>query len=315
MSKDSPDILQCPCQEIHKVEHDDILLKLEKIRETCPALKSILIPDRGWHEYKNWHKKDDTVAFHRSILLMGLKDGFLGNITILIHKYCLDKHDINPNVKKQYIKDLEEKWFSKTDYKERHKKYRIFMGKIVELAFSNWLESKEYTISNLEAWSGQYDITAYKEKLTYNFEIKFIGQEDEDFKHIVNNLRGGTSVGGVSPYIAANFLLFRVYEAAKQLENAKGPEHRVATIIIDGMAFPYFKILILDHWIDWFEHPTFNETSDPTWEEFIASQRSKKYPDIDHELPELLKKLSAIKIMKINGFQLEEVIKYKNPNI
>jgi hypothetical protein len=51
---------------------------LEAIREDCPALQHIYLPDDTWPDFKAWHATRDIVAEHRSTLLLALERGHLG---------------------------------------------------------------------------------------------------------------------------------------------------------------------------------------------------------------------------------------------
>lgn len=96
-------------------------------------------------------------------------------------------------------------------------------------------------------------------------------------------MAGKPSVGVVSPYAAINYLLFRVYEASKQLVGFNG--HRIAVLIIDDLTWSRFDIQLENGWIDW-TNPVFFE-KDSEWDSFIKTQRSR-YPNLCSELPSVV---------------------------
>lgn len=101
---------------------------------------------------------------------------------------------------------------------ERHRRGRTFEGRVAELQCADWLETQSYQIVNLEALGGAVDIEAVSpDGSPTAFEVKFIGIQDADFSMIQRSLEGDAEPYTVSPYTAINYLLFRAYEAAKQL--------------------------------------------------------------------------------------------------
>jgi hypothetical protein len=104
----------------------------------------------------------------------------------------------------------------------------MFLGRLAELQFAEWLEELGWKIVGLEALRTGSDIEAEThDAVRGGFEVKLIGTEDTDFKLILQSLAGKIVADSVSPYAAVNYLLFRVYEAAKQLAGMKKwPSHR-----------------------------------------------------------------------------------------
>ena len=103
--------------------------------------------------------------------------------------------------------------------------------------------------------------------------MKFIGTEDDDFCMILRSLAGLPAVGSVSPQSAANYLLFRVYEAAKQLQRATPPG--IAVAIIEDLTWWRFDFPLKNNYIDW-RRPGFLP-ADSVWELFVDKQR-RRYP-------------------------------------
>lgn len=102
----------------------------------------------------------------------------------------------------------------------------------------------------------------------------------------------------VSPYDAADYILFRVYEAAKQLQGI-GCD-RTAVVVVEGQTWFRFQLQLSDGWIDW-ANPRF--FSADVGEGFLAKQR-KRYPNLLDDLTPALRSLNAIWIFrKSEGFQ------------
>lgn len=238
------------------------------VRERCPAINQLLVPDEIWPKYRNWHLWSDGEAHHESTLFLALDRGYLSSITSPMHRFLLESGRINSRVTKQYINDLQEDWIDDSDSLKRHKRFRIFQGRVVELQCAEWLERHGWEISDLEAFgeespdieakSANGDLTA--------FEVKFIGQDDDGFGTVLKGFSGENAYERRSPYCAANYLLYQVYQSAKQLQGAHATT-RIALIVIDGPTWHTFKIQLKDGWIDW-KNPTFIEGYDP----FIEAQ-------------------------------------------
>jgi hypothetical protein len=97
----------------------------------------------------------------------------------------------------------------------------------------------------------------------------------------------------VSPYAAINYLLFRAYEAAKQLVHVDG--ERIAVVIVDEIAWSRFALPWKQQWIDW-GHPHF-VGDDRGWREFIETQR-KNYPDLPGDVPSTMHEVAGVWILK-----------------
>jgi hypothetical protein len=259
------------------------------------------VPEEIWPKFRNWHLLD-TEAYHGSALLLALDHGYLNSITSPVHRHLFESGRINSRIRKQYINDLREKWMDYSDPLERHRKFRMFCGRIVELQCTEWLERQGWKISALEAFREGPDIEATDESSVLTaFEIKFIGQSDAAFSNVLKSFRGEPDYGGGSPYCAMNYLLYRVYESAKQLKRSNATA-RIALIVIDGLTEHTFKIQLKDGWIDW-KNPAFMDVYDP----FIEDQR-KKTPNLDAELKSALECLHDVWILeRSNGNQVVRV--------
>lgn len=265
------------------------LAALDAIRSACTALRSVFLPDEMWPKFKAWHGKPDAAAFHCSMLLLALKRGHLKQLTHPIHRYLIKDGEVRADLRLQYVKDLPERWMYYDDALERHQKSRSFTGRIVELQCAEWLEAHEWTITALEALQEGPDIEAREPSgCVTAFEVKSIGTEDRDFEMILRSIKGEPSWGWSSPYSGSNYLLFRLYEAAKQFGRFEGP--RIAVAVIDDSTWPRFEVQVKNGSID-LRNPRFLG-SDPGWEEFIAKQE-RRYPELRVDLAHTLGALDS----------------------
>src|SRR5919108_2040634 len=145
----------------------------------------------------------------------------------------------------------------------------MFMGRIVELQITEWLQHQGWTIDGLEAFGEGSDIEAHVDSVNpVALEVKFIGAEDIDFGHIVESIATGPTVHTVSPQSAANFLVLKAFEAATQLQRTAA--HRIALIVIDDLAWWRFDSILetggLTGVLRFFD-------ADEAWKRFFESQR------------------------------------------
>ncbi|MDH4086574.1 MAG: hypothetical protein OEV27_01995 [Nitrospira sp.] len=225
----------------------------------------------------------------------------MSSITSPVHRYLLESGRINPRVRKQYINDLQEKWMDYSAPLERHEKFKMFYGRVVELQCAEWLEGQDWEIVDLEAFgeggpdiearSGSGDLTA--------FEVKFIGQDEDGFNTVLKGFSREEAYSRPSLDLAANYLLYRVYQSAKQLQRSAASA-RIALVVIDDTDGT-FERLLKGGWIDW-ANPTFMDVYDP----FIEGEREKN-PNLDTELKVILGSINDVWILKRssgNQFQL-----------
>lgn len=274
--------------------------ELAAVRSKCPALSKILLPDQDWSRFRQWHETSDTVGHHRSMVLLALGRRCLSRLTSPIHRYLLDGEHVRPEATQQYLQDLRERWMFASSPLERHKRSRTFRGRIVELQFAEWLHEAQWAITGLEALGHAIDVEAEKpNRGRFSFEVKFIGTEDDDFCMIVRSLAGRSGGGSVSMYSAANYLLFRIYEAAKQLSRARCVG--VAAVVIENLTWWRFDFPLENNYIDW-RSPRFLH-ADHVWDQFVEEQLSQ-YPDLHSDLAPTIRGLDAVWIVRQSkGFQ------------
>ncbi len=279
----------CECTKSYNGNKNEIVEHFTKLRGKCPAINEILIPDCIFDQYINFVSKPLDQANHQSILLLAFQRNYLHKITIPIHKYL-----INKNINENYKKDLQEFWLKKGDILDRHKTARIYMGKLYEILIADWLDYNNWEIIELEATGGIADIVAISQnKVKHFFELKFIGVEDEVFWSIVNSMQDHSSCSNFSSYSACDFLLYKAFTAAKQLENFY--QNTIVIITISNISWDFFDIQLKEDWINW-TNPTFFN-NDSKWITFFAEQK-KKYPNIENEIGSTINKLSELWIVE-----------------
>lgn len=321
------EISDCPCQQDTPVEWAQLNDKLEKIRNNCDALRKVLIPESLWEDYKRWCQEDNN-AHHYPIFYLALMSGYLGKLTSPIHRFLLGNGEILPTVKKDYLKRFCENWLKPDESLKRHGKARGYLGTLIELLYAEWLQNNDYEILGLEAWGADTDVIASKSNIKYAFEIKFIGQEDEDFVFMLGALQGNNSVHLSDPCVARNYLLFRVYEAAKQLQKHRGKK-LIAVIVIDSTTFEErFKIPLNDElnndipdenkWFRWWGKPQLRTVVDGKWNIFLKNKQcefGRKYDvsDINSDIEPTIKGLSSIIVMEFSQGELHKFNEFINP--
>lgn len=265
----------CPCQTVQRVSENHVLQELKSLRDLCPALKEIFLPEGIWEDFGKWDKERGIVN-HRSILLLAFKNGGLKIITSPIHRFLFEKGTVSSKVEMDYLKSLQENWFKNTNPLRRHQKARIFMGKLIELIYAHWLENNGFKIINMEAWNqGMPDIISTKGNAKHVFEVKYIGLEDDDFLNLVKSINGQTTAHSISPYTPANFLLLRVYEAAKQLEKYQQSGNKNVVVVFDEIAWQRFQIPLNDNYVDFWKEPNFLPAGDSKWDDFYSREKEK----------------------------------------
>jgi hypothetical protein len=264
------------------------------LRNNCSALRDLLLPEPIWAQFLDWHSLPDDVANHASVALLAFRRGQLSRITGPIHRFLVSSGGIRPDVRAQYVQDLKEKWMFQNEPHERNRLYRTFRGRLVELQFASFLESESHTIARLEATGKGPDIESISANGESNaIEVKFIGIEDPDFMSLVKSISGQPEAYSVSPYQAINYLLFRVFEAARQLDSATG--RKTAVIVIDGMSWWRFDLQVKENWIDW-KRPKFIRPDDAL-NNLLSHQ--KRYGG-ESDLIEHICRLDSIQIFRQN---------------
>lgn len=294
----------CPCQTMSFANEDTLLQEFAALRELCPALKEILIPKKFWFSFRDEALKSIDSAMHYFILLGAFKNGFLERITLPIHRYLLDQKRPKSTLTTQYRKDLIESWMLEKSPIERHRKGRLFEGKLAELRCAAWLEDKNWKINDLEAIGGMFDIEATSPKgIEWAIEVKFIGQEDDKFEETQKSISSGEGVfgGSFNPYVGYNFLLFKVFEAAYQL--SESTKRRLAIIVISNMAWSFLEMPIEDAWMGNRPLSFFEVEASLKWKKFLSCKKNEmRFSNIENELDSKVASLQEIWFVNEGNF-------------
>lgn len=295
---------KCNCQTIKcqlvngiKTNWSDVLNQFESVRKNCPALREIFVPEDYWPQFREKTLETLNEAGQQYILLSAFKGGNLGKITLPVHSYLL--HGEEPKVlTNNYKKDLIDKWKSETTPLKRHKEARGFNGKLAELIAASWIDSGGWKIKNLAALGGAYDIEAISPGEKYSaIEVKYIGEEDWKFEEDLECLKSGEAISGSLPhYDGYNYILFKAYEATKQLYKFEFEGDRYIFIVISDLAWNCLDIAVNDNW---FQHPLkFTNLASSKWKYFLSKQKGGKYPNIEKEIKEVLNQIKEMWIIK-----------------
>ena len=270
---------------------------IRDIRRSCAALREVFLPEEIWEEFQARHQKIDESSPCCSMILLALERGCLCRLTSPVHRFLLNDRS-EPAASKQYLQDLREKWMFDECPLNRHRRARIFEGKLAELQFAEWLFQKGHKIEKLEARGGKHDVETTFESRYNSFEVKYLGQQDWMFEMNLRALSGYSEGDTYSLHDAANYLLFRAYEAARQLKEAEG--RKVAAIIIEELTWPIVGQPIREGWIQW-QRPEFVEGGTQVWEKFIHAKSEKYKTDVRRDLKRRLGAIDSVCLFRKLG--------------
>ena len=290
--------MDCACFTAKYDDSIPLVQAFGDVRENCLALSDLLAPDDAWPLIAADASGPPNRALHRSFLLLAFQRGCLAKITGPVHRFLFEGRSLRAELTDQYRRDLPETWLSETEEVERHERFRRFLGKIVELQVAEWLTLNDWVVSGLAALGAESDIEGSSPgQRPYSVEVKYIGQQTADFQQVVNAIAGQTAVGSMSLYGAINYLLFRVYEAARGLR--RQTRSKLVVIVVDAQAWHVFNLPLQHNWLDW-KNPAFLPTTEGDWNQFIQEKR-RRYPNIDTEIPELVQQLEGVWIVLLKG--------------
>jgi len=290
-------MITCECQLVDSDQAPPQADAFDDVRRGCIALRHLLAPDDVWPSIAA-DAKSPNAALHRSCLLLAFERGHLAKLTWPVHKFLCDDSGVRPAVVGQYRSDLREHWLLEPDPVRRHERFRRFFGKVVELQVAAWLAEMGWHVSGLEALGARSDIEARSpDGTSYVIEVKYIGQTTEDFTDVVEALSGGTVAGSKPLYGAINYLLYRVYEAARSLRRQSGA--RLAIIVIDAQSWYAFNAPLKHAWLNW-QKPGFLATAEGGWNDFLLKSRNTN-PAIDAEVEAFVQELDAVWVARLNG--------------
>lgn len=269
------------------MNYEILLESLENEWKNSRALK-LLIPD--WLKFKELCGINDK-AHHKPSLLLAYERGYLNNIVNPIEWLLAESENQNKSISKQYQKDLQEKWLESIDEIERHKKFKIFFGKLLELIYAKYLVDLGYSIINLEAWDKNApDIVISDSNNDYNIDVKYIGGNTDFFTKMLKSKNGVTTS---SIDISYDFLLFKIYEAYTKLGNRNQLSNNVCVCLVEpSLNFIEFKNI------------NFNDIKFAFYNDFLVFLNDNKI-DKNHFIETILKAVdhfTDIRIYTINDF-------------
>lgn len=309
---EAPELTQTPaarvCDAPAQPDEHSVLDGFAEIRTACPAVNRVLVPDSVWPPFRERCACADNGASHQSELLGAYLGGRLRRIASPIHRYLLTHGALRAT--KQYEQDLRETWLLQTQPVERHRRWRVFHGRVAELQFAEWLEERSWRITGLEALTtGAPDVQAVSHNgIATAFEVKFVGTQDVEFEMQIKSAAEMPSWHFVSVYGAINYLVFRVYEAAKQLRKASAA-CRTAVLVLDEMAWKDFELQLRKGWINW-TRPLF-VGGDSAWQAFMARQR-EDHPRFPDDLGDKIRSIDFVWIIRQSS-GLDLFLKYDMP--
>lgn len=270
-----------------------------RLRTTCPVLR-LTIPDELAESHFNFTKSGPDDAYHCSVPFLAYCGGYLSDFTESLHRFVLDGTELRKEVTAQYLSDLRETWILEVDEISRFRKARNYLSRLAELDFARWLESRQWQISNLEMYGGQFDIEGLdNDHVATIFEVKFLAQREVLFELNRSSFTKPTA-NWLGVYSPIDYLLFRLYEAARKLRDTR--EKRIAVAIVSDYDVSY-KIPLSKEWIDW-KNPKFLKR-DSEIQIFLSDQYSKNQ-NLDAELKNFINGLSEIWILRYkDSFELQ----------
>ncbi len=269
------------------MNYEILLESLERKWIYSRALK-LLIPD--WPGFKEQCGINDK-ADHKPSLLLAWERGYLNNIVNPIEWLLTESENQKKTISKQYRNDLQEKWLENIGEIERHKKFKIFYGKLLELIYAKYLVDLGYSIVNLEAWDKNApDIVICDNNNDYNIDVKYIGGNTDFFTKMLKSKNGVTTS---SIDISYDFLLFKIYESYIKLGNRNKLSNNICVCFLE----PSFNFIE-------FNNINFNDIKFAFYNDFLVFLTDNKI-DKKHFIETILKAVdhfTDIRIYTINDF-------------
>lgn len=305
--------IQCPCQSKIFLSKCSLLEEFTCLRTICPALKDIVLPDATWEDFRKVALKAPNPAKHQPFILGAFKRGFLKNITAPIHRYLLDGSRPKTSLTNEYKQDLMAKWVLETDPAAAHPKARMYKGKLVEIMIAAWLEDGGWTIDHLAALGGKFDIEATSpDQKSYAIEVKYIEIQKYRYAEILESLESGEAASGSwNDDDGYNYMLFRTFEAAKQLSTSPKAKDRLCLIVVSNVDWEFLENTITERWIC--SRPLrLSDNGSDQWKTFLAEKkREKRFANIETELDSLIGGLKEWVLREDNFiFSLVEKIEF-----
>ena len=97
---------ECLCLSKCFLRQDTPLDDFAYLREQCPVIKQIFIPDKIWPCFRKKCSAEPDIARHQSIILSAFSNGVLNRITSPIHRYLFDGPCPRNTLNKQYKRPI-----------------------------------------------------------------------------------------------------------------------------------------------------------------------------------------------------------------
>jgi len=271
------------------------------LRSACPVLR-LTIPDELSEKHLNFTNAEPDSAYHCSVPFLAYRRGCLSEFTNSLHRFAFDGTELREEITAQYVSDLRETWVFEDDAISRFRNARNYLSRHAELDVARWLESQHWQISSLEMYGGQFDIEgSSSDHVATAFEVKFLAQREVLFELNCASFMSPTA-GSLGMYSPMDYLLFRLYEAACQLQKQNTHKNRIAIAIVSDYDVSY-KIPLSEGWIDW-KNPSFLKR-DPEIHAFLSKQYEQN-PNLDADIKTLISGLSEIWILRYeSSFELQ----------
>lgn len=278
MQQGLKDFNRCPCQErpANAVGQEQIGPRLGVLRQSCPVLHELLLPDDVWPNYERRaaelraSRGAANPGLHGSILWLAVQRGSLPELLAPLHALLMDGDRVSPEVPKQYRKDLKESWIFESEAIERHRKSRIHQGKLWEILFAWSLHQRGFHLTSLAARGGRADVSCDDRcGVAHQLEMKYIGQPDEEFEMVVGSLAGSPEPRWSDDAKLLAYLRLRAAQAGEQVGRLSGT--RVVVLVCARMAL-FTDDVIADEWAT-------------EWQNFTRVEDKTKHDELIGEFP------------------------------
>lgn len=240
LAKEQP-MKNCACQRKPSLHgsREALFREFGHLRQDCPVLRELLIPDEIWPDFHGWCLDKPGRAHHRPVTWRAYDRNHLSRITSPIHRFLFLDGRLNPQVTNQYKADLMDRWIARAGEPSRFQAGKGFCARLSEVKVAEYLENQAgFKVTGMEAIGANYDIEATaRDGRDWTIEVKHIDEEKGLFKAVwLSDQPKLIPITGMRKY-GENYFLFRVLEAVKQLEDSQ-KRRAVAMVWADGMGVP-----------------------------------------------------------------------------
>ena len=270
-----------------------------ELRNSCPALR-LTIPDELEERHARFSTTEPDSALHCSVPFLAYRRGCLPEFTASLHEFATTEEGVRSDLPQQYLKDLRETWVLESDEGSRFSASRRYLSRLAELHFAHALKAENWEIMNLEMYGGNFDVEAQSHsRIAAAFEVKFLAKREVVFELNRASFSNPT-FGWLGVYSPMDYLLFRLYQAALQLQAAEGK--RIAVAIVSDYEISY-ELPLCEGWIDW-TNPAFLKRDSEIG--YFLSEQYANNPQLDADIKTFITSLSEIWILRYeSSFELK----------